>query len=67
MRYNSQEGDKLKIKTRNKDGEVCFNPQSEIAGEDVYVTLLKDGKGKIRIAQGRIHRRNELFLEHVDF
>jgi hypothetical protein len=67
MRYISQEGDKLEIKTRNKDGKVCFNPQSGIAGKDVCVTLLKDGKGKIRTAQGRIHRRNELFLEHVDF
>ena len=67
MRYISQKGDKLEIKTRNKDGKVCFNPQSDIAGKDVCVTLLKDDKGKIRTAQGRIHRRNELFLEQVDF
>ena len=67
MRYISQEGDKVEIKTKNKDGKVCFNPQSEIAGEDVCITLLKDDKGKIRTAQGRIHRRNELFLENVDF
>ena len=67
MRYISQEGDKVEIKTKNKDGKVCFNPQSKIAGEDVCVTLLKDDKGKIRTAQGRIHRRNEVFLEQVDF
>jgi len=57
----------FKIKTKKKDGKVCFNPQSEIAGEDVCVTLLKDDKGKIQTAQGRIHRRNELFYEQVDF
>jgi hypothetical protein len=67
MRSISQEGDKVEIKTKKKDGKVCFNPQSEIAGGDVCVTLLKDRKGRIGTAQGRIHRRNELFLEHVDF
>jgi hypothetical protein len=59
-------GGKFKFKTRNKDGKVCFNPQSDIAGEHVCFNLFKDGKGKIRIAQGRIHRRNELFIEHVE-
>ena len=67
MLYISQEGDMVRIRTRNKDGKVCFNPQIDIAGEDVCVTLLKDDKGKIRTVQGRIRRRNELFLEHVDF
>jgi hypothetical protein len=68
-REKNDDGDgKFKFGAKTKrDGKVCFNPQSEIAGEDVCVTLLKDDKGNIRTAQGRIHRRNELFLEQVDF
>jgi hypothetical protein len=54
MRYNAQPGDKVKIKTRNDDGVVCFNQLAKATGEDVCVTIL-------RAEGGFVLRRNEFF------
>jgi hypothetical protein len=67
MRYRTQPGDNVKIKTKHPNGRVCFNPQSQLSGERICVNLIKDKKNKIRTAEGRIHRRNELYLEMVHF
>jgi len=62
MRYISSKKDKVEIKTRNKDGKVCFNPQSDTAGKDYVSPSSKTTRAKSGLLRAESTAEMNYFL-----